>query len=239
MFPVEREIPLGALVRLCRSSDRSGVRRMVAELDVRSIVSVSDKDVISVHGLMHGLLEGQAQAVTGVAAAATAGNGGGGESKSRAGTDTSKEQEQEHATQATPLIDRIGFATEMNIKVEKTGMIMLDKLLTNIASKLQGSAEGSAGSARQSNAGNAAARSFLLRVLPLVGRMLRLSKLQIQLGSFSDVLFGECVSFFFPKLFVLVIQKFYGQSYIYYFLLHGLLFYLFFQNFLIHGIFLK
>jgi hypothetical protein len=82
VFPVEREIPLGALVRLCRSSDRSGVRRMVAELDVRSIVSVSDKDVISVHGLMHGLLEGQAQAVTGVAAAATAGNGGGGESKS-------------------------------------------------------------------------------------------------------------------------------------------------------------
>ena len=61
MFPPEKVIPLGALQRACGFRDRSATKMAVAELEERSIVSRMEGTdavtVVTVHGLMHEVLE--------------------------------------------------------------------------------------------------------------------------------------------------------------------------------------
>jgi tetratricopeptide (TPR) repeat protein len=57
MFSSEKSIPLGALLRLCEFADLDEVREVVAELEMRSIVSsLSEDGVVTLHGFMHEVL---------------------------------------------------------------------------------------------------------------------------------------------------------------------------------------
>jgi len=57
MFASEKSIPLGALMRLCEFDDLDDVREVVAELEMRSIVSsLSEDGVVTLHDFMHEVL---------------------------------------------------------------------------------------------------------------------------------------------------------------------------------------
>ena len=103
-----------------------------------------------------------------------------------------------------PFIDRIAFASELNLKIKKSGMLIVDELITNITTKLDKTDS-------FSNRSRSSLQSMVGRGLPLIARMLKLSKLQIQFGSLSDIVFefidtlemktwSEMIGHFYPGL---------------------------------------